>query len=149
MTAVPPEAADPRVRKAMRVVLAIVAIAGIVLGGAVVRQRSELAYRIEYRALRARFEAAERTPPPAIGQEAWAEVWEWNDTALANATSPSRDYGDGFAAMRRDIEAKMDAGPLTLETAEWVWWRIGQLDRDAAEATPLSADDGPSGDGTP
>lgn len=80
-------------------------------------------------------EAWEHHPPPGVEPATWREVVVVSYNALGNVCfSPNHVSLAEMRRLRADVEAK-SREPITLQTLDWLWWRLGQTGPHGAEYT--------------
>jgi hypothetical protein len=81
----------------------------------------------EYRQIQALLDRASATPPPpGISAAQWTELWNANGIAHANVCfSPEHVDQQEMERLTKDVEREF-AKPITRETAEWFWQRLGR-----------------------
>ncbi len=66
-----------------------------------------------------------RAPPANADPVDWEFAWQTVYNALGNVCfTPETISATEFARLREDVERK-NQQPITFETLEWLWWRLG------------------------
>jgi hypothetical protein len=124
-----------------KLVVWLAVLAGLLLGMLVIGGGTWLGHRIwNIRAFRAEHDALaailtrwQQSPPARVDPRVWREVVVVVHNAMGNVCFTYQHVPVAeMRRLRREVEAQA-RGPVTLDTLEWLWNRLGQTSPHGAE----------------